>query len=158
MKGMAPVLLEKLAMNRRTVTHFLTPGGGDPRKVDWETPAPQPTHWRGVAIRPERGPGAQWPGPQPWPGKVLRGGVKSEQYPPAYTADTATWDPTHVWDPYPRLWQHWILHPWSQAWDQTCILSDTMSGSYPTESPQALLLHLIMMAASVSCLCDSLQL
>lgn len=48
MKGMAPVLLEKLAMNRRTVTHFLMPGGGDHGK------------WTGGPLPPNPRTGEAW--------------------------------------------------------------------------------------------------
>ena len=54
--------------------------------------------------------------------EVLRLGVKSELYLPAYTTAAATRDPIHVCDHSSRQCQ--ILNPHSEARDQTCILMD----------------------------------
>ena len=54
---------------------------------------------------------------------------------PAYTTATARPDPSLVWNLHHSLWQLRILNPLSKARDKTCILTDTMLGSYPTEPP-----------------------
>ena len=40
----------------------------------------------------------------------------------ACTTATAMPDPSHVFDLYHSLWQHWIFNPLIEARDQTCIL------------------------------------
>ena len=37
---------------------------------------------------------------------------------------TATWDPSHVCDLHHSSWQHRILNPLNEAWDQSCVLMD----------------------------------
>lgn len=59
--------------------------------------------------------------PHLWYMEIPRLGVESEQ--PAYNRATATPDPSCICD------LCWILNPRSEARDQTCILTDTMSGS-----------------------------
>ena len=56
-------------------------------------------------------------------------GVKSELQLPAYTTATAAQDPSPICDLHHSSQQPWILNPLSEARDQTCILTDTMSGS-----------------------------
>ena len=48
-------------------------------------------------------------------------------------------DWSHICDLCCSLWQLWILNPLNRVRDWTCILTDTMLGSYPTEPPQELL-------------------
>ena len=50
---------------------------------------------------------------------VPRPGVESELQLPAYTAATATQDPSLICD------LHWILNPLSEARLRTCVLTDT---------------------------------
>ena len=57
----------------------------------------------------------------------------------AYIPDTATWDPSHIWNLCRGLQQRQILNPLSEARDQTRILTDTMSGSSPPEPQHKLL-------------------
>ena len=53
---------------------------------------------------------------------------------------TATLDLSHICNLRCSLRQHHqILSPLSEARDQTCILMDTMLGSYPAEPQQELL-------------------
>ena len=66
-------------------------------------------------------------GPQPM--EVPRLGVQSELQLPAYTAATATPDPSHICDLQHSARQCWILNPLSETRDRTHILKDTMSGS-----------------------------
>ena len=56
-------------------------------------------------------------------------GVESELQLQAYTTATAALDPSHICDLCCRLQQCWILNPLSEARGQTCILTDTVSGS-----------------------------
>ena len=69
----------------------------------------------------------------PWHMEVPGLGVDSELHLPAY-ATTATLDPSHICDLHFSLLQCWILTPLSEARDQTCILSETTSGSYTSYS------------------------
>ena len=57
--------------------------------------------------------------------EVPRLGVKSELQLLACITATATWDPSSICDLYHSSQQHWILHPLSEARDQTHILMDT---------------------------------
>ena len=57
--------------------------------------------------------------------EVSRLGVESELQLLAYTAATATWDPSHVCDPYHSSWQCQIADPLSEDRDRTRILVDT---------------------------------
>ena len=50
--------------------------------------------------------------------EVPRLRVESELQLLAYTTPTATQDPRHVCDLHNSSWQHWILHPLSEARDQ----------------------------------------
>ena len=54
--------------------------------------------------------------------EVPRLGVESELQLLAYTAATATPDPSHICDICHSLWQRWILNPLSEARDQAHIL------------------------------------
>ena len=56
-------------------------------------------------------------------------GVESGLQLPAYTTATAKWDLSRICDLCHSSWQHQILDPLSKARVQTCILTDTMSGS-----------------------------
>ena len=56
-------------------------------------------------------------------------GFKLELQLPVYTTATSSWDPSCVCDLHCSLWQRWILNPLSDTGDQTCIFTDTMSGS-----------------------------
>ena len=56
-------------------------------------------------------------------------GVESELQLPAYTTATATLDPSNICDLHHSLWQCWITNPLREARDQTCILTEAMSGS-----------------------------
>ena len=49
--------------------------------------------------------------------EIPRLGVESELLLPAYTAATATWDPSHVCSLHHCLWQCRILNPLSKARD-----------------------------------------
>ena len=71
--------------------------------------------------------------------EVPRLGVKWELQLPAYVTATATLDQSLINDPHHSLRQHQILNPGIEASDQACILTDTMSGSYPAEPQQELL-------------------
>ena len=51
--------------------------------------------------------------------EVPRLGVESELQLPAYTAATATQDPSHIFDLRHSSQQHWFLNPLSEARDQT---------------------------------------
>ena len=55
--------------------------------------------------------------------------IKLELQLPAYTTATAKPDPSHICKLYHSSQQHRILNQLSKARDQTCILTDTMSGS-----------------------------
>ena len=70
--------------------------------------------------------------------EVPRLGVKLELQLLAYTTATATarLDLSHIWQPV--LQQHQIINPLSKARDQTHILIDTVSDSYPAKSQQEL--------------------
>ena len=46
----------------------------------------------------------------------------------AYAIAMATWDLSHICDLCHSLQQHWILNTLSKARNQTCILTETMSG------------------------------
>ena len=59
--------------------------------------------------------------------------VESELQLQACATATATPDLNHIWDLHHSILQHQILNPLSEARDRTCILTDTMSGSYPME-------------------------
>ena len=61
--------------------------------------------------------------------KVPRLGVESERQLPAYTAATATQDPSYIFDQCCSLLWRQILSPLSEAWDGTRILMDITSGS-----------------------------
>ena len=65
---------------------------------------------------------------------VPRRGVKSELQLPAYTTDIAMRDPSHMCNPHCSSRLRWLLNPLSKARDRTCILMDTMSGSYSAEA------------------------
>ena len=52
-------------------------------------------------------------------------GVELELQLLAYATATATQYPSHVCDLHHSTWHCWILNPWSEARDQTCILMDT---------------------------------
>ena len=56
--------------------------------------------------------------------KVPRLEIKELQL-PAYTAATATQDPSHVYDLHRSSWQHWIFNLLSKARDRIHILMDT---------------------------------
>ena len=56
-------------------------------------------------------------------------GIKSELQLQACAVATATPDPSHIFDLYRMLQQHWIPNPLSKAGDRTHILSDAMLGS-----------------------------
>ena len=56
--------------------------------------------------------------------EVSRLGVQLELQLPAYTAATATRDPSCVCDLHHSLWQHQILNPLTEAGYQTCTLMD----------------------------------
>ena len=60
-------------------------------------------------------------------------GVKSELQRQAYATVTAVLDLSICAAYAAALVQHQILNPLSEAKDRTCILMDTMSGSYPAE-------------------------
>ena len=66
-------------------------------------------------------------GPHPWHREVPRVGIESELWPLAYTTATATAmpDPSRVCHLHHSSWQCWILNPFSEARDQTHILTDT---------------------------------
>ena len=66
--------------------------------------------------------------------EVPRLGVESELQLPAYTTARATPDLSRICDPCRSLCQRQILNPPSEAGDQTGILTDTLSGSSPTET------------------------
>ena len=51
--------------------------------------------------------------------EVPRLGVKSEPQLPAYPTATAMPDPSCICDLHHSSWQHQILNPLSDAWDQT---------------------------------------
>ena len=70
--------------------------------------------------------------------EVSRPGVKSELQLPVYTTDTATRDLSCICNLCLSLQQHQILNPLSEARNQTCILTDTMLGSLPTEPQREL--------------------
>ena len=57
--------------------------------------------------------------------EVPRLGVESKLQLQAYTAATATRDPSHVCDLHHSSWQRWILEPLSEARDGMHILMDT---------------------------------
>ena len=57
--------------------------------------------------------------------EVPRLGVELELQTPAYTAATATPDPSHISNLYYSSQQCWILNPPSRARDWTCIFMDT---------------------------------
>ena len=65
--------------------------------------------------------------------EVPRLGIELELQLPAYPTDTATLDLSHIWDLHLNLHQCWILNPLIEARDQTCILTDAMLGSLPTD-------------------------
>ena len=72
--------------------------------------------------------------------EVPRLEVESELQPPAYTAATATWDPSHVCELHHSSRQHQILNPLSEARDWTHVLVDTNQISLPcatTGTPNA---------------------
>ena len=56
---------------------------------------------------------------------VPRLGVKLKLHLPGYAPATAIPDLSHICDLYHSSWQCWILNPWSEARDQTCVLMDT---------------------------------
>ena len=56
--------------------------------------------------------------------EVPRLGGESELWLLVYTTATATPDASHVCDPHHSSRQRRILHPLSEARDQTCILMD----------------------------------
>ena len=64
-----------------------------------------------------------------WHMETLELGIKSELQVPAYATATETQDLSCICDPNRSLWQHRILNSLNEARDQTCILTDTMSGS-----------------------------
>ena len=70
--------------------------------------------------------------------EVPRLGAESELQLPVHATVIATPDPSCICDRHHSSWQRWILNPPSKVMDQTCILTDTMSGSQPTESQQEL--------------------
>ena len=59
----------------------------------------------------------------------------------AYTTAKAISDLSRIWDLGCSLWQYQILNLLSEAKDQTCIFTDTMSGSKPAEPQEELLLY-----------------
>ena len=59
--------------------------------------------------------------------EVPRLGGESELQPPADATATATPDPSLVCTPHCSFWQPQILHPWSEAREQTRILTETAS-------------------------------
>ena len=61
--------------------------------------------------------------------ELARLGVSLMLQLPAYTAATAMWDPSRLWDLCRRLQQCRILNPLSEARDGTRVLMETMSGS-----------------------------
>jgi len=63
-------------------------------------------------------------GPRLWHMEIPRQGVESELQPLAYTAATATRDPSHICDQHHSSWQHGIPNPPIDARDRTCILMD----------------------------------
>ena len=67
--------------------------------------------------------------------------VKSELQPQAYATAIATQDLSHICNLCCSLKPHQILNPMREARDRICILMDTLSGSWPTESKQEL--HLL---------------
>ena len=75
--------------------------------------------------------------------EVLGQRVESELQLPAYTIATAVRDPSCVCDLQHSSWQHQILNPLSEARDQTCILTNTMSGSSP-DGPWLKLLRILI--------------
>ena len=64
-------------------------------------------------------------GPYPWHMELLRLGVESELYLPAYATGTATPDLSCICDLHHSSWQLWILDASSEARAWTCILIDT---------------------------------
>ena len=60
--------------------------------------------------------------------EVPRLGAESERQLPACTTATAM-NPSHLCNLCHSLWQRQILNPLSKARDQTCIPTETMSGS-----------------------------
>ena len=65
--------------------------------------------------------------------KFLGPRIESKRHPPAYTTATATPDLSCLCSLRWSLWQCWLLNPLSKTWDQTCILIDMISGSWPHE-------------------------
>ena len=60
-----------------------------------------------------------------------RGGGAAPYLLLAYATVTATPDPSRIYDLSWNLWQHWILHPLSKAWDGIPILLDTSQALNP---------------------------
>ena len=56
--------------------------------------------------------------------EVPRIGVESELQLSAYATATATRDPSYTYHLHHSSGQGWILHPLSEARDETCILVD----------------------------------
>ena len=63
-------------------------------------------------------------GLHPWHTEVSRLGVEAEPQLPAYATDTATRDPSHVFELHHSSQQRWILNPLSEARDWTHVLMD----------------------------------
>jgi len=61
--------------------------------------------------------------------EVPRLGVELELQLPAYATAIATLDPNHICDLRHSLWHCQIFNPLSKTRDQSCIFTDTMSGS-----------------------------
>ena len=64
-------------------------------------------------------------GPNPQHKAIPRLGIKSELQLPAYTTDTATWDPSPVCDLHHSSRHRRILNPLSETRDRTCLLMHT---------------------------------
>ena len=62
--------------------------------------------------------------------EVPRLGVESEPQLPVYTTATAMPDPSFFCKLHHSSWQHWILHPLSEASDRTHVLMDTSQICY----------------------------
>ena len=65
--------------------------------------------------------------------EVPRLGVELELQLQDYTTATAMPDPSHTCHLHGSLGQRQSLNPLSEARDRTCILTETMLGSYPAE-------------------------
>ena len=71
--------------------------------------------------------------------------VESELPLLAYITFTTMQDPSHICNLHCSLWQWQIFNPLSEARDQMCILTDTMSGSQPSEPQQELFIFFFIL-------------